>query len=129
MAVQDVLPGKIEKARAKGDAAAIVRHDGRVEPRRRGDRLTVDCDQLERVDVDVEDMVVVRIEVRDRPLLDRTEVNLLTDLIVSERLPIDEEGELLPVAGGIGLRGDARERELATAGDLLVTNGRQRRWR
>lgn len=103
VAVQDVLPGEIEEARAEGDAPA-VRHDGGVEPERRLQRLAVDPRELERVDVDVEDVVVVLVQVRDLPLLDRAQLDLLIDALRIEEAAIDEEGELPPVPGGVDLR-------------------------
>ena len=109
--VEYVLPREIEKTAAERDAAA-VRHDHRVQPDGLVDRLAIDLRQLERVDVDVEDVVVVLVLVGDRPLLDRVQIDLLIDPIVIEELVVDEEGELAPVTGRVDLRRQPGEGQL-----------------
>ena len=44
-----------------------------------------------------------------------------------ELLAVDEEAELLPVAGGIGFRRGRREGDRATVGDFDVLDGCERR--
>lgn len=53
------------------EGAALALHDDRVAPLCRGEWLAVDLGDLERIDVDVEDVVVVGVRVLDRLLLDR----------------------------------------------------------
>src|SRR4029077_15569077 len=55
------------------------RHDRGIPPQPIGLRLTADLDELERVGVDVEHMVVVLVGVTDRPFLHRAEPHPLVD--------------------------------------------------
>ena len=57
--VQHEDAGVVEEAGAEDGGAAVARHDDRVAPRQVGLPLSVYLRDLERIGVDVEDMVVV----------------------------------------------------------------------
>jgi hypothetical protein len=75
VAVHHEDAGVVEEPRADDDAAAFgrPRHDRGIPPRPIRVRLTADLDDLERVGVDVEHMVVVLVGVADRPFLHRAQ--------------------------------------------------------
>src|SRR6266581_2710814 len=93
--MQDEAAGKIEKPRPKGYAAFSWNHDC-IAPYRRSQRLTIHGDRLERIRVDVEDMIAV-IVIHDGPLLDGAERNALIDAIRIETPATDLERKLLIV--------------------------------
>jgi hypothetical protein len=92
--------GVVEETRADDDAAALSwpRHDRRIPPHPIGPRLTADLHDLERVGVNVEDMVVVLVRVADRPFLYRPQPHPLVDARGIGDLAVHGEGEFLPVA-------------------------------
>ena len=96
--------------------------DHGIPPRPIGLRLTADFDDLERVGVDVEHMVVVLVGVADRPFLHRAQPYPLVDARGIEDLAIHGEDEFLPVAGDIVLRRGGAEDQGAPAGDLAVAD-------
>ena len=106
VAVQHEDAGVVEEARANDGAAAFgrPRHDHSIAPRPIGLRLTADLDDLERVGVDVEHMVVVLVGVADRPFLHRAQPHPLVDARGIEDLAVHGEGVFLPVARDIVLR-------------------------
>src|SRR5262249_25194169 len=73
--------GVIEETRADDGAAAFgrPRHDHAIAPGPIGVRLTADLDALERVGMDMKNMVVMPVGVADRPFLHRTEAHPLVD--------------------------------------------------
>ena len=89
-----------------------------------GHRLVVDRHDLERVGVDMED-VVAGVVVDDRPLLDRTEANGLVHPLRIEPTAIDQVGKFLVRGGRGNLRFDGRERNGSGAGDLVVVDWRE----
>ena len=88
--------------------AALAVDDDGIAPLRHRQRLAVDRHDLERIGVDMKDVVVMLMRVDDRPLLDRTELDPLIDAVRIELLAIDEKTEFLPMAGSIRLRRPAR---------------------
>src|SRR3954454_32628 len=128
VAVEHVDAGEIDEARAEHDLPALALHDHGIPPFRHRQRLAIGRDHLERVGMDVEDVVVMLMRVDDGPLLDRAELDPLIDPAGVELLTVDEELEFLPMAGGVGLRRGGRQHHLATVGDLGVLDGRERRW-
>ena len=101
--VQHEDAGVSEEPRPDDGAAAFgrPRHDHGIAPRPIGLRLTADLDDLERVGVDVEGMVVAAIVVADRPFLHRTQPHPLVDARRVEGLAIDREREFLPQGVGV----------------------------
>ena len=104
VAVQHRLAREIEEPGAERDAA-VARHRHRVVPDRDVQSLAVDLGQLERVGVDVED-VIAAVVVDHRPLLDRAEADPLIDSIDVKDPAVDEEGKFLVIAGRRVLRLD-----------------------
>ena len=90
--------GVVEEARADDGAAAFgrPRHDHGVAPRPIGLRLTADLDDLERVGVDVEHMVIAHIGAADRPFLHRAQAHPLVDARGVEGLAINHKYEFRP---------------------------------
>ena len=76
--------------------------------------------------MDVEDAVVPKVGIHDRTLLDGAKLDALVDAIGIGRLAVDQEGELLPMPGGVGLRRLAQKvtvRRPVISLSLMSSNG------
>ena len=124
VAVVDEAPGEIQKARAERHAS-LPWHHHRIAPILLGELLAIDRDHLERVGVDMKDVVVFML-VDDGPFLDRTERNALVDAIRVESAAADEEAEFLVVGGGWKFGLLDRQRQSPRFGDLLIADGSKR---
>src|SRR5262249_36235534 len=91
-----------------------------------GELLAGDRDQLERIGVDMEDIVVPLILVDDQPLLNRTKRNSLIDAVGAKPHAADDVGEFLVIAGGRILGLIERQRQAPLVGDFRIANGGKR---
>src|SRR6476646_5628778 len=89
---------EIEKTGAER-YVSLAWHHHCIAPLARRDLLAIDCDHLERIGMNVKD-VVGGLLIDDRPFLDGPKRNALTDTVRIESVAAHEVGEFLVVAGG-----------------------------